>query len=1034
MRQRRPFHVLLVGAAAIALALTSQAPVGATPPADSGEAIDAYRAIVTSDQRAELARLGHDLTEQQAGEAVDLFLTRGQAKALEQRGINLALTRVKGGKTVREFAAEQAQGGYTVYRSWDEDGGIEDEMRALAKANPQSTKLVSLGTTHQGRDILALKVTAAARDTADGSRPAVLFNSTQHAREWISTEVNRRLMHHYVYGWRTNDKAIKKVLQSTELWFVPVANPDGYQRTFESPATRLWRKNTRDNDNNGVITSADGVDPNRNYPNHWGYDNEGSSDIPSSETYRGPSEASEPETQALKGLIDSVGFAFHVNWHSNGQWLLYGEGWQVGNASPDDPIYYAMSGNLDEPAIEDFHPGIGSDVLYITNGDTNDYSYGETGAIAWVPELSAGCDGCGFVFPDDEELIQAEFLRNLPFAKSVAASAVDPANPKTVTGRTTKPFYIDSEDPYKGGIPGAHLSFKYSYGDPQPVAVNAKRSLGAVTVKWRINGGAVQSGPTTEWTGGEKFSPAAVHYRQMRGVVTGTDPGDSVQVWFEGGGATSESFTYEAVSESGDRVLVVAAEDYTGASPAQTPGPHYADYYTDALDANGVSWDLYDVDARGRTAPDNIGVLSHYDAVVWYTGDDIVTRQLGRGPGNADRLAMDEILEMRSYLNEGGKVLYTGNRAGEQFTGATVGTQRYDPKREVACNPLPAGVDPRRCLSLRGSGDNVNDVMQYWFGGYSQIGHDGIDPETGTPFGSTGVGEPFAGLTWDFGGADSADNQNETSSFVATSGVLAKGAYPQFDSWPASRWARPGGPYSPHSGSKYFYSQMADVSYKRLTKEIAVPADGGTLSFWTSFDTEQDWDYVMVEARTAGGSDWTTLPDVNGHTSTSTGESCTSDWISRLHPHLAHYQTLSGGVCSPTGTTGSWNAASGNSGGWQEWEVDLAAYAGKTVEISIAYASDWSTQQLGSFVDDVTYPDGSTEDFESGLGGWVIAGPPAGSGDNGNNFIHTDAAGFPVGNTIATPDTLLFGFGLEGVATSAERNAIMDRALDHLLD
>jgi Zinc carboxypeptidase len=51
--------------------------------------------------------------------------------------------------------------------------------------------------------------------------------------------------------------------------------PDGYQYTFD--AERLWRKNLRDNDGSGSITANDGVDPNRNYAEHWGYDEEGSS-------------------------------------------------------------------------------------------------------------------------------------------------------------------------------------------------------------------------------------------------------------------------------------------------------------------------------------------------------------------------------------------------------------------------------------------------------------------------------------------------------------------------------------------------------------------------------------------------------------------------------------------------------------------------------------------------------------------------------------------------------------------------------------
>ena len=149
----------------------------------------------------------------------------------------------------------------------------------------------------------------------------------------------------------------------------------------------------------------------------------------------------------MVGLLDRIGYAFQVNWHSAGQWLLYAEGWQTSTPTADDPIYYAMSGNLDDPAIDGFHPGLSSDVLYVTNGETTDYAHATTGALAWTPELSEGCDGCGFVFPDDEALVEEEFQRNLPFAMSVARSAVDPVSPKTVTGITTKPFYVDSDDP-----------------------------------------------------------------------------------------------------------------------------------------------------------------------------------------------------------------------------------------------------------------------------------------------------------------------------------------------------------------------------------------------------------------------------------------------------------------------------------------------------------------------------------------------------------------------------------------------------------
>ena len=91
-------------------------------------------------------------------------------------------------------------------------------------------------------------------------------------------------------------------------------------------------------------------------------------------------------------------------------------------------------------------------------------------------------------------------------------------------------------------------------------------------------------------------------------------------------------------------------------------------------------------------------------------------------------------------------------------------------------------------------------------------------------------------------------------------------------------------------------------------------------------------------------------------------------------------------------------------------------------------------QGIGVFLDDITLPDGTSTSFETGLDGWVISGSPEGSAANANDFIRTDASGFPVGNSIATPHSLLLGFGLEGVSTAAERDAVMARALDHLLE
>ena len=131
-----------------------------------------------------------------------------------------------------------------------------------------------------------------------------------------------------------------------------------------------------------------------------------------------------------------------------------------------------------------------------------------------------------------------------------------------------------------------------------------------------------------------------------------------------------------------------------------------------------------------------------------------------------------------------------------------------------------------------------------------------------------------------------------------------------------------GPPTTPVAGDQFLYSQIANATYKRLTRTFTVPAGGSDMSFQVNRDTEPGWDFVFVEARTAGGEDWTTLPDANGHTSQDTG-ACPGPFGD--NPFLQHYMTdvppdlgdpddPDDDVffpCEPHGTSGDWNAASG---------------------------------------------------------------------------------------------------------------------------
>ena len=146
----------------------------------------------------------------------------------------------------------------------------------MVSAHPNLVRKRVVGQTAKGRDIIALQVTKDPTGTDIAGKPAVLYNAMQHAREWLAGETCKRTLSYFVdnYGKTTSaGLEVTPLVDNNELWFVCVNNPDGYEYTFTS-GNRLWRKNLRDNNNNGTIEPGDGVDPNRNFSANWGRDDE----------------------------------------------------------------------------------------------------------------------------------------------------------------------------------------------------------------------------------------------------------------------------------------------------------------------------------------------------------------------------------------------------------------------------------------------------------------------------------------------------------------------------------------------------------------------------------------------------------------------------------------------------------------------------------------------------------------------------------------------------------------------------------------
>ncbi|MEU2109875.1 M14 family zinc carboxypeptidase [Streptomyces sp. NPDC019507] len=967
----------ILAATSLLMAGLAAAPLARADGHAGGGGLSVWQAQVTKEQVPLLLQAGadgHELTEQVPAKGtatVEVFLTDDQAGALRDKGVSLTEHTVSGAAKKRVAAA-----GDGVFRPYSGEGGLQEEILAVAAANPSITKVVSIGKTVQGKDILALKLTKGAKKYRDGAKPSTLYMSNQHAREWITPEMTRRLLHHYVDGYG-KDRRITRIVDGTELWFLLSANPDGYDFTHAADSNRLWRKNLRDNNGDGRITTGDGVDLNRNFAYKWGYDNEGSSPNAASETYRGSGPSSEPETVAVDRFQKRIGFEYGINYHSAAELLLYGVGWQVATPTPDDVLYKALAGTPDNPAVPGYYPQVSSE-LYTTNGEADGHAANVNGTMMFTPEMTT-CqtasavdpndqwrpEDCrsGFNFPDDEKLIQAEFAKNVEFALSVAETAVHPDQPSSPVGLEAPDFTVDP------------FTTSYARGGDQEVSVIARKSLRDKELKYRVNGGRTHDMALRPWKGGETYGGEDnIRFDQYRAEVKDGDVGDRVEVWFtgetrSGKRTSSEHFTYTVAARPKADTVVVAEEG----APAQ-----HAQTYVDALRANGRKAVVWDVATQG--APHPLGVLGHFSTAVHHTG--------AQAPGGPTQLAL------RDFLNEGGKLIEAGELAGGS---AQVGRAA------------------------------TNDFSQYWLGAYGRASAPGA---TGFAGGGTltGSGGPLSGAT--------GNPLNAPGAYTVTSDTLPAAHFPQFASAQAGRYGGVTNPYAPYAGSSMASATHEDNDWKRLTRTVdltgVTAADRPQLRLALNWNTEPGYDHAVMEARTAGGEDWTTLPDEGGLSGTAVPEECEAGYFLGGHPFLRHYLTLGSGGCTATGSSGTWNSFTGSSAGWKQVSFDLSAYAGRQVELSLAYVTDPGSGGRGVFADNASLVVGGSEKesegFETSLGPWTTPGAPEGSPALGGDWVRTGEL-FVSYAAVTTRDTVLLGFGLEHVTAPVDRNALVRKAL-----
>ena len=350
---------------------------------------------------------------------------------------------------------------------------MSDEILAVANAHPDIVSRFSIGQSYEGREMWAVKISD--NVATDEDEPEVLFIGQHHAREHITVEMTLYILHLLADNYGA-DQQITDLVNSREVYIIFTTNPDGSEYDIATGSYRSWRKNRQPNAGSSYI----GTDLNRNYGYKWGCCG-GSSGSPSSDTYRGASAFSAPETQRIRDFINSrvVGgkqqIKTSITFHSYAKLVLWPYGYTYtdvpGDMTQDDhDVFVAMGQAM--AGTNGYTPQQSSD-LYITDGTTDDWAYGVHKIFMYTFEM-----GSTTFYP--------------PGSQIPALTSVNDAAVRYLLDKSDCPYkVIGKEAQYCGGLPadpanltasavsGSQINLAWTDGSTNELGFKIERCTGA---------------------------------------------------------------------------------------------------------------------------------------------------------------------------------------------------------------------------------------------------------------------------------------------------------------------------------------------------------------------------------------------------------------------------------------------------------------------------------------------------------------------------------------------------------------------------
>ncbi|MCI5054784.1 MAG: T9SS type A sorting domain-containing protein [Flavobacteriales bacterium] len=374
----------------------------------------------------------------------------------------------RGTHTASNFGYGSMGGFYTLTE-------IENKLDSMSILYPSiASPKYSIGQSIEGRDIWAVKISD--NPQIDENEPVAYYDAMHHCREPLSMAVTINYMYWLLENY-SSDSRVQYIVNNRELYFVPMVNPDGYEynRQTDPNGGGLWRKNRR---NNG--SGCFGVDLNRNYSFEFGHNSSCASSNTCSNTYKGPSAFSEPETQAVMQFLDSISPKVAFSTHSTAGKYLMPYGFSV---SPPQYDIYSEWGS-DFLSDNDYIYGVTFEMLgYTSCGTTRDFLHSQ-GIYGWTPEI----DGSGF-WPQQSEIFSLVDENVLPlFYQAWIAGGYADFQSHLSNGDITpsNSFQIEVDIKNKGvGDSAYNVTAVLSINDPEIQILNNNLSFGSIAARER---------------------------------------------------------------------------------------------------------------------------------------------------------------------------------------------------------------------------------------------------------------------------------------------------------------------------------------------------------------------------------------------------------------------------------------------------------------------------------------------------------------------------------------------------------------------